>query len=204
MLQVCIFDCSPLLDQQTLRRVLPLLTNARQEKVRRLESAQGKAQSAGAGLLLRHLFGDAEIQYGEFGKPYLTDNKDVHFSLSHSAQQVVCAVADSAVGVDIQPLSPIRPAVLKRCVTAEEQKWIGDSTERFTRLWTMKEAVVKMTGTGFSVSVKEIVLPIPPKDGFDVNNQCWWHLIEDGAPISICSRESHTINTINLTIEDLL
>src|SRR5215204_7080172 len=48
----------------------------------------------------------AELQYGEFKKPYLVDN--VHFNISHSGNYTVCAVSkDHEVGIDIELLNDI-------------------------------------------------------------------------------------------------
>ena len=197
MIRVYYGDCSPLFDRQKLTRVLPLLNQPRRTKTLRYKTAERRAQSAGAGLMLRHLFGDAEYAYGENGKPYLKGRDDLYFSLSHSDRYVVCAVADCEVGVDIEPVSSIRPAVLRRCFTSEEQDWIGTDPERFIRLWTMKEAYMKLTGTGISVPAKDIPLPVPPADGLDAGGQCCWSLLSrEGLMISLCSQSSDKVEMI--------
>lgn len=204
MIQLYLLDCSYLADPQNLAYALPLLDEQRREKTLKFKPPMRRAQSAGAGLLLKHLFGDAIYTYGANGKPYLKDRNDLFFSISHSDHYVVCTASETEVGVDIEPLSPIRPAMVRRCFSADEQNWIGDDAHRFTRLWTMKEAYMKFTGTGLSVPAKDIHLPIPPDNGFDPGNSCWWHLCEWDAPISLCSSEKHAVEVRNITIKDLL
>ena len=204
MIKVYWLDCSPLLDEQEWLRALPCLGAERRAKTLRLQTAERRAQSAGTGLLLRHLFGDAEYVYGANGKPYLKDRSNCFFSISHSARYVVCAVADCEVGVDIEPISPIRPAVLRRCFTEREQVWIGDDAERFALLWTMKEAYMKLTGTGLSVPAKAIDLVIPVTPGYDARNNCHWFLPDFCIPISICAHSSAHLEMIEKTIKDLL
>lgn len=190
MIKVYWLDCSPLFDEQKLTCVLPHFDEQRQAKTMRYKTIEHRAQSAGAGLLLHRLFGATEYEYGENGKPYLKGRNDLYFSLSHSDRYVVCAVSDCEVGVDIEPLSPVRPAVLRRCFTPKEQEWIGEDAARFARLWTMKEAYMKLTGTGLSVPAKEIHLPIPPSNGMDEINQCYWSLLErDGFLLSLASKQ---------------
>ena len=204
MIKVYWLDCSPLLDEQEWMRTLSYLDANRRAKTLRLQTTERRAQSAGAGLLLRHLFGDVEYVYGANGKPYLRDRKDCFFSISHSDRYVVCAVADCEVGVDIEPVSPIRPAVLHRCFTDQEREWIGDDPERFARLWTMKEAYMKMTGTGLSVPAKEIEFSLPITSGYDQKNQCFWMYPDFCIPISICAHSSAQLEMIEITIKDLL
>jgi 4'-phosphopantetheinyl transferase len=45
------------------------------------------------------------------GKPYFPDRPDIFFSLSHTSTHVLCAVASTPVGVDIEAIRPVRPGV---------------------------------------------------------------------------------------------
>ena len=197
-------DCSSLMDETALMSTLPYLSEERREKTLRLQTEERRAQSAAVGLMLRHLFGHAEFCYGINGKPYLRDQKDQYFSISHSGKYVVCAVADCEIGVDIEPILPIRPAVKQRCFTAEEQQWIGEDATRFTRLWTMKEGYMKLTGTGLSVPAKKIILSMPPHDGYDSTNNCYWSLVDiNHIPVSICSEKPGSAILEELTLREL-
>ena len=205
MIKVYWLDCLCLLNESKLKRVLPYLSEERQEKTIRLQTAERRAQSAAAGMLLRHLFGDTEYSYGANGKPYLSGRDDLFFSLSHSSHYVVCAVTDCEIGVDIEPISPLRPAVLRRCFTAVEQQWIGEDTARFARLWTMKEAYMKLTGTGLSVPAKDIALSVPPRNGYDQHNHCAWTFLKiEGTPMTICSQSEQPAEIAIINVNDLL
>ncbi len=86
------------------------------------------------------------------GKPFLL-RSTLYVSLSHSGGYAAAAVADVPLGIDLQILRDISPRVLKRLYSPEELRWIGlaqgeDVRERAIRLWTMKEAYGKLTGTG--------------------------------------------------------
>ena len=94
-----------------------------------------------------------EFAYTEYGKPYLSDYRHVHFNISHSGEYVACAVSDKPVGVDIQKIGEYNCDVAKRVCNEKELKQIENSSDKaseFTKLWTQKEAVLKMYGTGIA------------------------------------------------------
>ena len=88
------------------------------------------------------------------GKPYLKDFPDVHFNISHSGKYAVCAVSDVPIGADIQKIhTGYTPELSARVCSEAEDIQIKRSPSpaaEFTRLWTQKEAVVKMYGSGIA------------------------------------------------------
>ncbi len=67
------------------------------------------------------------------------------FSLSHSGGYAACAVSARPVGVDLEEVRPLRPA-LTGILSEEERDWMGDDAARFAWLWTAKEAMLKCRG----------------------------------------------------------
>lgn len=67
------------------------------------------------------------------------------FSLSHSGGYAACAVAARPVGVDLEGVRPLRPALLG-ILSEEERAWVGGDAARFARLWTAKETLLKCRG----------------------------------------------------------
>ena len=73
-------------------------------------------------------------------------------SISHSGRLVYVAVADVPVGIDVEEIARIRPKQVKRLAdshffTEEERKRLRvANVEGFLRVWTMKEAMTKLTG----------------------------------------------------------
>ena len=93
------------------------------------------------------------IACNKHGKPYLKDFPHVHFNISHSGEYVVCVVSDKPVGVDIQKIVRYNPDVAKKICDKKELMQIDASSDKeseFTKLWTQKEAVLKMLGTGIA------------------------------------------------------
>ena len=84
------------------------------------------------------------------GKPYFA-NAAIHFNLSHTGGTVVAAFSGSAVGIDIEPRGRCRDfaGIANRFFHPSEAAAIKDE-EQFLRIWTGKEAMLKLSGEGIS------------------------------------------------------
>lgn len=158
-------------------KMLSLLPKERAEKSKRLLKQEDKILSAAAGLMVIKIFGnDAfdKMKFGEHGKPFFEHGE--FFSISHSKRYSVLAVSDEEIGADIEMRSELKNSVIDRCFTEEEQIYAKLSTENFLRIWTAKEAVLKLLGTGFSYSPRGFsVLPLYDKskiNGLDMRFFC--------------------------------
>jgi 4'-phosphopantetheinyl transferase len=102
------------------------------------------------------------IQYTEYGRPYL--RADVDFNIAHSGKYVVCAITKGLrLGIDIEEIQPIDLGDFTSQFTPEELQKIAcavDSYHEFYRLWTIKEAVIKADGRGLSFPLKDILIDI--------------------------------------------
>lgn len=200
-------DCTLWLAEDAVAHALPYLDDKRRSRIRRLRVPLKRAQCAAAGLVLSHLFGEngnaPALVYGENGKPYLADNPDTYFSITHSDKWVFLAVADGEIGIDAQAPRKVCPRLAARSTSPEELAWVKENTEpHFTRLWTMKEAYLKYTGTGLTVPIREVVISVPPADGYDEQNDCYWALLTyEGVPLSVCSKKTikdFSVETLNI------
>ena len=103
----------------------------------------------------------------QWGKPYLKNHKDIHFSLSHSGAWAVCAVSDENVGVDVE-LPRCNMAVAKRFFRPEELEGM-ESLDRYAqsdalnRLWTAKESFLKMLGKGLTLPLNSFAVRLGEK-----------------------------------------
>ncbi len=117
--------------------------------------------------------------YGEHGKPHLHPSSFnlhpspliPHFSLSHCREAVCCAISDSPVGIDIESVSrKVSDSLIRYSMTSEEAEGIAlsiDKDRAFLRLWTQKEAVAKLLGTGIRDDFKHIL----SQDDYDIETQ---------------------------------
>lgn len=158
--------------EDELRRIYSILSPAQQEYIN--AKPRDKAlQSLAARALLARIIGEqaiSSLQRDRDGRPQL---KDRHVSLSHSDNFVAVAVGDRPVGIDIQLKRFVCEKTAVRVCCREETDFLQSSPDGFFTLWTLKEAYIKATSTGFSKAV----------------NTCF---IKDGVP---CSPEGKSIHT---------
>lgn len=74
-----------------------------------------------------------------------------HFSISHSHGALCVAVADSAIGVDVEKITAPSDSIAKKILSKTElQRYSGmpksQKAEFFTRIWTRKESLFKQAG----------------------------------------------------------
>ena len=97
---------------------------------------------------------DVKIEITKSGKPFFENIAGLHFNISHSGSEVSIAFSTNPVGFDMEVLDRKRDclAIAERFFTAEESrevKMAGDSANKlFARLWTAKEAMLKLSGEG--------------------------------------------------------
>jgi 4'-phosphopantetheinyl transferase len=104
-----------------------------------------------------------DFSYGEKGKPLLPQFPNVFFNMSHSAQMVACAMAETEIGIDVEHFRNVNFRVAERFFSAAE---IADllalhETERnnyFFTLWTIKESFLKAIGSGLTKSLNSFTV----------------------------------------------
>ena len=172
---------------------LELLYDERRRRLEKYNIMEDKQRCLVAGLLLRYALGDSvhRLRYGDRGKPYLPDGPC--FSLSHSGNYVVLALAEHDVGVDIEKLGEYKEKLARRCCTEDEFLWLqGRDRADFYNLWTGKEAVMKATGLGFALPAHSFSV-LPLRNGpHTVNDICWylgWHTLEGYALCTACRKD---------------
>lgn len=104
-------------------------------------------------ILCRLLDGEhPRLEHDEKGAPYLPEHPELSVSISHCRKAVAVVVSsEGRVGIDVECRRKIGDGLLERVCTPDEQAAVcaaEDSTMAFLQLWTRKEAVLKMRGTG--------------------------------------------------------
>ncbi len=150
-----------------LDAALAQLSDQRREQALRFRHEQGRRESAAAYLLLCQAlekeYGITEkpvFQYGEHGKPTIVGHPDIHFNLSHCRLAAICVVSDRPVGVDVESIREYRDSLARYTMNDEELEQIAHAVnpaQEFTRLWTRKEAVLKLTGHGLQSDMKTVL-----------------------------------------------
>lgn len=126
-----------LADGQAFEEALARVSAWRRAKAQAFRFAKDRRLSLLAGLLLDELLADYGLREqdmafgeGDRGKPVFQNRPELHFSLAHSQDMAVAALARMPVGVDVEHL-----AAFPR-----------DLAEPF--LWTEMESVGKLLGCG--------------------------------------------------------
>ena len=143
-----------------------LLAERELARAARLRIDEKRDQLVAGQALLRRILGarlatepaDLVFGYGAHGKPWLPTAPELGFNLSHSGGVATVALAaDTDLGVDIELSVRERPfaRLARRFFAPREYRWLeahaaADQAEAFYRVWTLKEAYLKATGTGLS------------------------------------------------------
>ncbi len=164
--EIRVLDVTALEEPSEFEKAYLSVDSDRRAKVDSLKPLNDKRLSLGVGWLLKKSlceFGVKNflLRYGEAGKPYLENRKDLFFSLSHSGKYAVGAFWKNEIGVDIQEISEHSEKVIRRVTTDREFEYLSNldanmKSEVFTRLWTAKESFLKLLGKGFSISPKDL------------------------------------------------
>lgn len=100
-----------------------------------------------------------DFEIAKNGKPYLKNHPDIYFNISHCEKAVICAFSDSPIGADIEASRQITPSLINKVCSDSEIKEINESADKqltFCRIWTIKEAVAKLSGEGIAGNLKEL------------------------------------------------
>ena len=150
-----------------LTAAMSRLTEQRREQVLRFRHELGQKLCAAAFLLLcdglREEYGITEpplLGYGKDGKPFLADYPHIHFNMSHCTEAAVCAISPHPIGIDVERIRSYNESVARYTMNDEEMRQILSSPHpdiAFIRLWTMKEALLKLRGTGIKKNMKDVL-----------------------------------------------
>jgi len=166
---LCINDHIADLGEEQTEKLINSLPEWRREQALRYKHLQGRRECAAGyiellrGLRLRFgIEGMPTFTFNEHGKPFLKEHPDVHFSISHCKEAVGCYVSDRPCGLDIEHIRKAKEDLVRHTMSPQEADEIFASPFPdivFTRLWTQKEAVLKLAGTGIVDDLHGVLAP---------------------------------------------
>lgn len=153
------------------------MSEKRQERCLRYKFTEDRRRMAFSEELLRELISevymadeDITVENLPSGKPVAyVDGKEVFVSITHSGDFVAAAVSDTSVGIDLEVKKELKPSVFK-ALSKEELEYAEKSKDKnhtFLRIWTAKEAYLKLTGEGLKGFSKANVLPLVKNGKWD-------------------------------------
>ena len=150
-----------------LKTALAEIAEQRREQALKFKYEQGQRLCVLAYQLLKRglreeygITGNPVFEYNEHGKPSIIGHPEIYFNLSHCREAAVCAISPRPVGVDVESIREYKDSLVRYTMNDLEISLIESDTSpdvAFIRLWTMKEATLKLSGQGISNDMKEVI-----------------------------------------------
>ena len=156
-----IFDDMTQCSEQEVTRLLPLVSQQRREQALSYKHTFGQYCCLQSYKMLCELLAEWSrvhqlpinqqpiFLYNDYGAPYIEGGP--HFSISHCKRGIAVAVSENSIGIDIEAIRTFKPELMRKTMSPTEQQRITSSAtpdQEFIRLWTQKEALLKLQGTG--------------------------------------------------------
>ena len=181
---------------EDIKHLTAFLPPERQAKTERYRFERDKLLSLAAGLLIYKETGGGELVFGEHGKPYLKDGS-TFFSVSHSGCVAAIATDTSEVGCDVESIpDETRLRLADRFYHPNERDYVcsaDDKPRAFCRIWTRKEAYLKMTGEGIAVDLTAFDTVSPP-----LSDQILTYDM-DAWSLSVCSADPISSEVVDIS-----
>ena len=106
--------------------------------------------------------GNPLFEYNAHGKPSIVGHPEFHFNLSHCKEAVVCVVSHQPVGIDVEVIREHKEDLVRYTMNDDEVRQVEAAifpATAFIRLWTMKEATLKLDGKGIIDDLKHVIDP---------------------------------------------
>jgi phosphopantetheinyl transferase len=163
--EVVVVPRGPRLTPYAWSALLDGLPVAEQQRIGPVCRHVGQQDSAVGWSLLMGLAAEhgVTVRRGPAGRPVADPPVDV--SLSHGGGWIAAAAyRGGRVGVDVEGVRDVTPALARRCLATPELDWLertADASrrrERFLQLWTAKEAYLKAIGTGLGTDPRSVTI----------------------------------------------
>ena len=150
-----------------LSKALNEISEQRREQALKFKFEQGQRLCVLAYQLLKEglhkEYGITEnpiFEYNEHGKPSIVGHPEIYFNLSHCKEAVVCVISNHPIGIDVESIREFKDSLVNYTMNDDEVREIEASenpASAFIRLWTMKEATMKLVGIGISNDMKTVI-----------------------------------------------
>lgn len=163
-----LFEHPELVSDETLALWLEALPEWRRRQALRYKFRVGQVLCAKSYLMLCDglqrdfgIDGQPAFEILEHGKPVLKGIDGIHFNMSHCHRGILCVIDRQPVGCDIEKFpEQLKDSLIDYCMNPCEKAAIKSSPTpeaEFTRLWTQKEALGKLSGQGIGKSLPDML-----------------------------------------------
>ena len=165
-----IFDDMTQCSEQEVARLLPLVSAQRREQALHYKHTFGQYCCLRSYIMLDELLAEwsrlhqlpinqqPTFLYNDYGAPYIEGGP--HFSISHCKTGIAVAVSENSIGIDIEAIRAFKTDLMRKTMNKDEQQCILTSNKpeiEFIRLWTQKEALLKLQGTGIIADLHDVL-----------------------------------------------
>lgn len=156
------------INKENLHKISEFIHREKKIKIQKLNHKEDKIRTLIGEVLIRNIIKenlaisneDIVFEINRYGKPFLRDNPNFNFNISHSGNYVVCAIDHKPIGIDIEKIISIEyKSISKNFFTSKELNFImeenlNNQLNKFYEIWTLKESYVKACGQGLYMSLK--------------------------------------------------
>lgn len=223
MLNTYILKIDRNIEKDDFDRLLSYVSEEKKERISRFHRFEDAQRTLLGDVLARYAIckrlgiRNRDLGFGtnEYGKPILLEPHGIHFNISHSENWGVCAVDDTAVGIDVEMIKPIDFKIAERFFSRDEYISLINQPEEiklmyFYMIWTLKESYIKTEGKGLSIPLNSFIIRIEDNDiSVTVDNEIrefhfYQSFLDNDAVYAVCTLNSNTNKSIYWNIESFL
>lgn len=173
MIEVISVNLNDALERSKFERLMSYTSKEKRERIKRFQGYDDALRTLIGDVLIRYLIckkleiENQKLLFGanEFGKPFLINDNNIQFNISHSGKWVVCSIDNLPVGIDIEQIKSIDMGIAERFFSKNEvkslmSKCVAEREAYFYDLWALKESYIKAVGKGLSIPLNSFTIRI--------------------------------------------
>lgn len=196
------------ISEEVLNKLCLLIDSNKKNKIQKFIFKKDKIRTVTGDILVKTIIADKldinikhiEFDRNQYDKPYIKNQPQIDFNISHSGEYVVCAIDNRPIGIDIEKVKYIEYEEMARnFFDAREFDYIVNQDlnyqiDRFYEIWTLKESYIKCCGQGLSIPLNSFSIEVDKYENVkpirnNKNIECIFKKfnIESGYKIAVCS-----------------
>lgn len=212
------------LSEAALQLLLNQTAKEKRERIQKFYRRGDALRCLFADLLIRYILiqqhglkqEEIAFSYSSYGKPSIIGYSNIYFNVAHSGEWVVCAVAEKAVGIDVEAVRSIDLEIADTYFSKEEKQQLFSLSSQeqlpfFYKLWTLKESYIKMKGKGLSIPLDAFTIFIDGQGNIKIDEgevssspiYLKQHSIDEQYKMAACSYSALPDNVIVLQMQEI-
>ncbi|PEY73218.1 4'-phosphopantetheinyl transferase family protein [Bacillus thuringiensis] len=222
MIEIHAIKVPSVIEEELFSNLLHLVSRDKKERITRYMKQKDAYRTLLGELLVRSEIckkynvrnSEIDFEYNIYKKPFLKQNLNFFFNISHSGEWVICATHNAPVGIDIEHIRSIDLDValhIAKCFFAKEEyeellnKNQDEQIHYFYDLWTLKESFLKALGKGLTIPLNSFVIKKYNENHIELlqeNLQYTWffkqYYLDKQHKLAVCGTTSQFPNRIEI------